>query len=208
MKTLLVIFLIIFFVFPISPKIRKLQNKNHVKYMKFISGLAIGYGLNTDATEELKDCFIKKKDHNDIVRKFFQNTKTFSSKNRKNENELKNSTLSTESGKMKSQQKATSFTKASLNFFAKLKDCAPFKESFFTFLKNRLFNIGVKGIAYAVGGVIGLLIKSSYDLYKLITEIKDFYHTSRKLPVDYFKMGSSVGKIIYYTQNLIFRRRK
>ncbi len=101
-----------------------------------------------------------------------------------------------------------SFTILAVEFFSNFKDCAPFRETFFSFLKNRIINLGIKGVAYAVGGVIGVLLKSSYDLYKLLTEIKNFYRIRSNHPIDYFNLGSSVGKIIYYTQNLIIKKKK
>lgn len=160
--------------------------------IKFITGLGVGYGLSVEASEELKNCFIKnEKTNNNIVNKFFAKTKTLKRKNQKDK-----------------KQKVFSFTSEALNFFAKFKNCNPVRETIFTFIKQRIINIGMKGLAYAIGGPLGLLIKSGYHLFKFLSEMKTFYHLRAKKPIDYYSLGSSVGKVVYYTQNLMFRRRR
>jgi hypothetical protein len=189
----------------------KLKNTDLENYINFIVGMGIGYGLSVDASEELKMCFIKKKNNQKIVEEFFNRTENNENiellnidKNNQAENQLNQQTE-----ERKIQKKITkTFTKQALEFFANFRDCAPFRETIFSFIKNRLLNIGIKGIAYAAGGLIGLLIKGTYDLLKLLTEIKNFYNLKTKRPIDYINLGSSLGKIIYYTQNLIIRKRK
>ncbi len=113
-----------------------------------------------------------------------------------------------EAAKISDKNITKSFTIKALEFFAHFKDCGPFRETVFSFIKNRLLNIGVKGLAYAAGGIIGVLIKGTYDLYKLLSEVKNFYKIKSKRPIDFSNLGSSIGKIIYYTQNLLMKRKR
>jgi hypothetical protein len=181
----------------------------------FIAGVGIGYGLSVEATEELKKCFKEKEKSNKIVEMFLKKIdkididleNTEISENQNNTiNALSSDNTSTSNNQ--EQITAVSFTKKVLNMFSKLKDCAPFKETFFSFIKYKLINIGVKGIAYAVGGVIGVLIKGAYDLIKLVSSMNDFYAARGENQIDYVRLGSNVGKIIYYAQNLALRKRK
>jgi hypothetical protein len=176
------------------------------KYLKFIAGMGIGFGLSVDASEELKNCFIRKENHNNLVHKFFHKAnivekkgeKVLSNRNNNNKDEIPDGALDT----------TKSFTKLAVDFFSHFKDCAPFRETFFSFLRNRIINLGIKGVAYAVGGVIGVLLKSGHDLFKLLSEMRNFYTIRSTHPIDYYNLGSSVGKIIYYTQNLIIKKKR
>jgi hypothetical protein len=197
MKKIIKIFIFLFLFYFISNR-KKTSDKNE-KFIKFITGMGVGYGLSVEATEDLKNCFLNKQNSNNLIQIFLNK----SSKNVKRKEILK---IDSELKEVQ-EKKAKNFTKEVLDFFAHFKDCAPFRETFFSFVKTRLINIGVKGLAYAVGGVIGVLLKSGYNLYKLISEIKNFYLIRSKNSLDYFQLGSTVGKIVYYTQNLVLRRR-
>jgi hypothetical protein len=175
---------------------RKLSVSNH--HVDFILGLATGYGLNAEATEDLKNCFKSKEENHHLVSKFFTETKTISISKRAEANSAEND----------KKENATSFVKSAVDMFGKLKDCPAFKETIFSFLKNRLLSLGIKGIAYVVAGPIGILIKGAYDFIKLWTEISNFYSLQKSKKKDYMQLGSCVGRIIYYTQNLIARRRR
>jgi hypothetical protein len=177
---------------------RNLEEYKLPKYLKFITGMGIGYGLNHEANEQLKNCFIQKSDSEKIVNKFFNKADHIK---RKQETKL-NSNVSYEK-----KEAANGFTKEVVDFFTNFKDCAPFRETFLQFVKTRIISITVKGLVYAAGGIIGLLLKASYDIYKLISEIQNFYNIRTNKPVDYLQLGSSVGKIVYFTQNLLIKRK-
>lgn len=195
---LILFHLLIQFTYFKGRRIRSQKSKKYEQQLNFIIGMGVGYGLKVEATEDFKQCFLKTEKSDQMLETFLEKTNTIQ----------RTETQALESNnKGKQRLAAKSFTKAALEFFAKFKDCAPFRETFFSFVKTKLINVTVKGIAYAVGGVIGVLIKSAYDLIKLLTEIKNYYNISSKPPVDYFKLGSSIGKILYYTQNLALRKR-
>lgn len=176
-------------------RVAKDDSKETSKMVKFVTGVGVGFGLGVDATEELKNCFLKKENHNSIINKFMEKSNSFNKQEFKEENKMV-------------KESTKSFTTEVINLFSNFKDCAPFQETFFTFIKMRILNLGIKGIAFAAGGIIGLLIKGSYDLIKLLKEINNFYKVRSHHPVDYYNLGSSVGKIIYYTQNLIVKKRR
>lgn len=157
--------------------------------VKFIIGFGAGMGLSVDASEDLQKCFEQKK-RKRFVDKFLSKTKALK---RKDYNK---------------KEKAAGFTSEVLVFFKNFKDCDPLKETIFSFIKGRLLSVGIKGLAYILGGPIGLLLNSSYHLYKFLAEMKNFYRLRKKHPTDYYALGSSVGKIVYYTQNLLLRRRR
>ena len=162
-------------------------NQNH---LNFILGFALGYGLTTDATEELKNCFLEKeKSSGEIIEKFLDSTKN-------QKKDLVNE-----------EKKNVAFTTTAMNFIAKFKDCPPLKDTIMTFIKNHLISIGIKGIAFALAGPIGLLIKSAYHIIKLGFEIHDYYKNLNSAKLDYTKLGSNVGKIIYYAQNMLMRKK-
>lgn len=186
--SLLIIFIILTTDLIVLSKSKKNNTRSIQNSVKFITGLATGYGLNTDASEQLKDCFIQKEKHSHkMVDKFIK--KTHNSKNNENLDTF-------------------NFTKSVLEFFVNLKDCAPFRETILTFIKNRIISIGIKGVAYVIGGPLGLLAKGAYDTVKLTSEINSFYNELQKTHKDFLKLGSAVGKIIYYSQNLLLRKRK
>jgi len=176
----------------------KLKSAEDSNFFKFMLGFGVGFGLKVDASEDLKKCFLSDKKNN---AKIIENFIFSEAEKNDNANIL---------AKDKENQKvsALSFTKIAMEFFTKFKDCKAFKETFFAFVKNKIINLGIKGIAYIVAGPLGLLLKGTYDVYKIITEISDFYKLKKQNPIDYYNLGSAVGKIIYYTQNILFRRKK
>jgi hypothetical protein len=197
------LFLLLFSKYECRKKHHKELNSSSLKleneHINFIAGLAVGYGLSAEASDELKKCFIEKEEKgHKIINNFLNKISHINYTGKLSEKELGE----------EEKTECVCFTKKILNFFGKFKDCAPFHETIFGFIKNRLMSLGVKGIAYALGGPLGLLIKSAYDIYKIASEISDFHHTLTSKHRDYLKLGSSVGKIIYYTQNLLMRRRK
>ncbi len=171
------------------------NEKEENRFFKFLVGFGMGFGLKVDASEELKNCFFADK--------------------KKNTNSIKDFIASTENTELKKisekkieqKQSASSFTKLALELLGKFKKCKPFKETFLSFVKNKIINLGIKGIAYILAGPLGLILKGTYDIYKIITEINNFYKIRKIVPVDHFKLGSAVGKIIYYTQNILFKRK-
>ncbi len=167
------------------------RNANH-DHINFIVGLAVGYGLNTEASQELKECFIRKEKHGgeNIIDKFLQKVDNKHKSNNEND-----------------KQESTSFTRMALDFFAHFKDCGPLKDTILTFIKNRLINIGIKGLSYVIGGPLGLIAKGTYDTIKLTLEVKNFYNLLKQSHRDYLNLGTCVGRIIYYTQNLLLKRR-
>lgn len=187
--------------FKIAKTFKKQKSKapQESKFLKFMLGFGVGFGLKVDASEELKKCFYtdKKKKAKTIKNFIFDETE----KNNNNANIL-------EKDKENQKESAQSFTKTAMEFFAKFKDCNAFKETFLTFVKNKVINIGLKGIAYIVAGPLGLILKGTFDVYKIISEIASFYKLKKQNPVDYYNLGSAVGKVIYYTQNILLRRKK
>lgn len=157
--------------------------------LEFVNGLANGFGMSQDDSNELKKCFINKQNGDKIIKSFI----TQSSKQKSD---------------IKTEKKiASSFTQGAINLFSKFKECAPLKQTVLSFVKHKLVNLGIKGISFAVGGIFGLILKSSYDLFKVISEIKYYYTTSNKKPVDYFKLGASIGRLVYYSHNLLMKRK-
>jgi len=173
------------------------QSEKQDNLYKFLLGFGFGFGLKVDATEDLKECFYKKKEENNNSIEIFIS----SAQNSESEYIIE---------KKKEEQKtlATSFTKSALELFTKFKECKAFQETFFTFVKNKIINFGVKGLAYIIAGPLGLAIKGTYDIYKIISEINNFHSIKKKIPLDYYNLGSSVGKIVYYTQNILLRKRR
>lgn len=167
------------------------------KYLKFVIGLAVGFGLGIDATEELKNCF------KNNSQQYKHNIKEFIAirTNSNSENIM-------EKEKNEQKESATSFTKIVLEFFSRFKECNAFRDTIFTFVKSKIINIGLKGLAYVLAGPLGLLLKGTYDIYKLISEVSNFYSIKNKMPLDYYNLGSSVGKIVYYAQNILLKRRR
>ncbi len=178
----------------------KIKLKSQTKFVKFLGGLAIGYGLKIEATEELKKCFIELTKKKKTIRHFIN--KAVGCKNKEN-NETKIEEI------FKNEKKvAKSFISQVVQMFNTLKSCSAFNQTFWSFIKTSIISIGVKSLAYAVGGILAVFLKGTYNLVKLIAEIRNFYNERSKSRVDYYQLGSSVGKIIYYSQGLVFRRRR
>lgn len=150
--------------------------------MQFLSGLVIGLGLKIDSSNQLEECL--------------------------NYNSENNLNMFIEKVKIKEDVQPKYFLKLALELFKRLNNCSVFKESVLSLIKNKLLSLTIKGIIYVVSGPIGLFVKSSYNLIKITTEIKSFVNNINSKEIDYNTLGSSVGKIIYYTQDLVFRRRR
>ncbi len=181
-------------------KAKAKQANQESNFIKFMLGFGVGFGLKVDASEDLKKCFLADKEKNGMI------IKNFIFESTENNNSNHSNILAEE--KENQKQSALSFTKTAMEFFVKFKDCNAFKETLMTFIKNKVINLGIKGIAYIFAGPLGILLKGTYDIYKIITEIGNFYQLKKQSPVDYYNLGSAVGKIIYYTQNILLRRKK
>lgn len=179
-------------------RFNKAKSNEESNFVKFILGFGVGFGLKVDASEDLKRCFFEHKKKNSKIIKTF----IFS------ETEKNNNSNILEKDKEKQKESAKSFTKTAMELFSRFKECNAFKETFLTFIKNKIISIGVKGVAYIIAGPLGLLLKGTYDVYKIITEISNFYKLKKQNPIDYYNLGSAVGKIIYYTQNILLKRKK
>jgi hypothetical protein len=158
-------------------------------------GIGMGYGLSMESTEELKKCFLEKQDKNSRVVDIFLE---------------KASSIEPESSSGASnnnKQVAQGFLSSVYEFFGNFKDCAPLRDTILSFIMSKITNYAVKGIAYAVGGFIGVLVKGAYDAYKIISEINHFHEIESTLPVNYTELGSTIGRIVSIAQNIAMKKR-
>jgi hypothetical protein len=159
-------------------------------FLKFLLGFGIGYGLSIEASEDLKKCFIEnKKEQTKSIKQFF---------NKANNNDLKDIS---EKDKLLQKDLAITFIKMVIELLTHLKKCPAFRQTFFTFVKFKIINLTIKGIAYVLAGPLGILIKSTYDIYKLISEIINYYKLRNKIPFDFFHYG-----IFYRKNSLLFSK--
>lgn len=167
----------------------KLNSKN---ISKFTLGFAAGYGLNTEVTKDLEECFnIKEKKENieNMITILSSDESTSDTKNDISEN-VQNTIIS-----------------KIIGVFSFL-NCSAFKKSILGFLKNKIIKWGINSLIYIATGPVGILVKYGYDTVKLAYEIKNFLNSLHSHPIDYTKSGSALGRVIYYLSDLLVRRKR
>lgn len=179
-----------------SKKRKKSTSSQHSWKRDFVIGIAVGYGLNTEASDEIKKCFQEKeKHHSKLIEHFFKN-------------------INSQRGVFKDQPKekleegTKGFLSSARELFAEIRNCPPLRQSVMALIGNKILSLAVKGVIYVATGMTGLLIKTGYDIYKLASEIYSFYNSMQEKKKDYIKLGTSLGKILYYSQNILLRRRR
>lgn len=157
-------------------EIKKSENTNHLeKIAKFAVGFSMGFGLNSDASNDLIECF-----------------KPDSVKN------------ITEIG---SKSDNDSLLSKVIFFLSKI-TCPALRKSFWSFLKNKIISLGIKGLLAITVGPIGLLAKYGYDITKIILEVKEYHKQISKEKLDYTSIGNSIGRLAYYLQDIVFKKRR
>lgn len=164
----------------------KIDSKN---ILNFAMGFAVGFGLNAEANNDLVKCFNNSPQRVESVENFISET----------------SKLSTTV--VEAEKSNNSFLSLMIGLFSTLK-CDSFKRTVFSFLKNKLISWGIKGLLYVTTGPVGLLVKMGYDIVKLGIEVSNYKKALLENPIDYTTLGSTVGRICYYFQDLFFRKKR
>ena len=151
---LLVIFLFLFFIIKISPlyekieRIKRFKLKNFIPKKEFVIGIAIGYGVNTQASDEIKQCFHQREEKNShLIENFFKNINLTKK-------------ISKEQSKDKLEVGTIGFIKSARELFFEIKNCPPLRQSILSLVANKIMNLAVKGVIYMATGMTGVLIKT------------------------------------------------